>query len=64
MEVGAESKARYIDVQSGEGGTRSFMPLRSSGVTIGFVEVEVCRNPLSQILSIATRFAFAICART
>ncbi|MNN57202.1 hypothetical protein D3C81_1721760 [compost metagenome] len=65
MLVGAASKARKIDMMMGLGGTRSFMPLRSSGVAIGRVLVVVTRKPLSQILSNANRVSvFAISART
>ena len=53
-----------MDVHSGETGTRIFMPLKSSTVLIGLVEVVVWRKPLSQIFSMATRLAFAIWPRT
>ena len=64
MLAGAESNALYIEVQSGETGTRILKPFRSSGPRIGLVEDVVWRNPLSQIFSMATRLALAIWLRT
>src|SRR5450830_619983 len=64
IEVGAASNALNIEVHSGDGGTRIFIPFKSSPITIGLVDEVICRKPLSQILSIATRPDLAICART
>ena len=51
MLVGAASSARKIDMMIGLGGTRSFIPRRSSGVATGRVLVVVTRKPLSHIRS-------------
>src|ERR1700744_5963038 len=63
IQAGERSKALNSDVHRGDTGTRILKPLKSSGVTRGLLDDVVWRKPLSQILSIATRSFFRICAR-
>ena len=53
-----------IEVQSGLTGTRILKLPRSAGVSIGPVEVEIWRKPLSQIFSNAKRPLSSIWPRT
>jgi hypothetical protein len=51
---GPQRRDRHADLEA----------LQSSGRVIGLFDEVIWRKPLSQILSITTRLAFAICART
>src|SRR6516225_7243508 len=53
-----------VEVHNGLEGTRIRKFCRSTGVTIGLVEVVMCRNPLSHALSIGMSPTFAIWLRT
>ncbi|KEH15068.1 hypothetical protein GY15_00885 [Delftia sp. 670] len=63
MDAGALSSALNIEVHSGETGTRILKPCRSAGPAMGRVEEVICRKPLSQMRSMATRLAWAMRAR-
>ena len=60
----ADWKAVNIEVQSGDTGTRIFIPSKSAGAVIGLTDEVVWRKPLSQIFSITTRPDFSISARS
>jgi len=64
MLAGDASSDLNIDVHNGLTGTLILKPFRSAGVTMGLLELVIWRNPLSQILSNATRLALAMAART